>query len=395
MHFPWCLEKCPYCDFVSEKIDRAAIDHAAYEGAVLRELTARTTGDDDRFGPRRLVSVFFGGGTPSLWATASLGRVLSAIRARFPSLPGDPEVEITVECNPSSLDEDKARALRDVGVNRVSVGVQSLAKERLSFLGRLHDDEGALAALHGAVRSGMPRVSGDLLFGVSGQSPEEAAIEAGRIADTGVTHVSAYNLTIEAGTKFGELARRGRLPLADEGRMVDSFFAVEAALAAKGLGHYEISNYGAAGDESRHNLGYWRGTEYLALGTAAVGALARTGDPSGAVRYRNHPDVRKYLVACGSAHPDNVWTCGGVTHTTEALDGETRLRERIMLGLRLREGLDLGEAADALHVSAWPPDRERAASKLVARGRLIRSGDRLSVPPSAWIFADGVAAELF
>ena len=395
VHFPWCLEKCPYCDFVSEKIERASIDHAGYERAVLAELAARSGGPVDRLGPRRLVSVFFGGGTPSLWATASLGRVLAAIRDRFPALPGDPEVEVTVECNPSSLDEDKARALRDVGVNRLSIGVQSLAKDRLSFLGRLHDDAGALAALHGAVRSGMPRVSGDLLFGVHGQSPDEAAIEAGRIADTGVTHVSAYNLTIESGTKFGELARRGRLPLADEGRMVDSFFAVEAALASKGLGHYEISNYGAPGDESRHNLGYWRGTEYLALGTAAVGALAGSASGHAAARYRNHPDVRKYVAACASVHADSVWIEGGVTHSIEDLDAETRLRERIMLGLRVREGLDLGAAAHDLGVDPWPQERERAASKLVARGRLVRSADRVSVPPAAWIFADGVAAELF
>jgi oxygen-independent coproporphyrinogen-3 oxidase len=380
---------------VSEKIEREAIDHEAYERAVLAELAARTTGPRDYVGERRLVSVFFGGGTPSLWATGSLGRVLAAIRARFPNQPGDPEVEVTVECNPSSLDEDKARALREVGVNRLSIGVQSLAKERLSFLGRLHDDRGALAALEGAVRSGIERVSGDLLFGVVGQSPAEAASEAARIAATGVTHVSAYNLTIEAGTKFGELARRGRLPLADESHMVDSFFAVEQALGQAGLGHYEISNYGAPGDESRHNLGYWRGSDYLALGTAAVGALSHPGSPTEATRYRNHPDVRKYVKASASVDPDNVWIAGGVTHTTEELDPLTRLRERIMLGLRLREGLDVEAAANALGLEAWTDDRERATKKLVARNRLLRAGGRLTVPPNAWIFADGVAAELF
>jgi putative oxygen-independent coproporphyrinogen III oxidase len=397
VHFPWCLEKCPYCDFVSEKIEREAIDHQAYERAVIRELEARTVGPeaDRRLGKRRLVSVFFGGGTPSLWATASLGRVLSAIRARFDEPgPGEPPLEVTVECNPSSLDEEKAVALREVGVTRLSIGVQSLAKDRLAFLGRLHDDRGALAALEGAVRSGIGRVSGDLLFGVAGQSPEAAADEARRIADTGVTHVSAYNLTIEAGTKFGQLAKKGRLPLAEEAHMVESFFAVEAALASRGLGHYEISNYGAPGDESRHNLGYWRGLDYLALGTAAVGAL-RDGNGHGALRYRNDPDVRKYVKASIEVRPDNVWIAGGLTHTVEALDAETRLRERIMLGLRLREGLDLEAAAAALGVDPWPKDREKAAKKLIARGRLRQNEQRLQVPPEAWIFADGVAAELF
>ena len=393
VHFPWCLEKCPYCDFVSEKIDRNAIDHEAYENAVLRELDARTS-EPDRLGSRHLVSVFFGGGTPSLWATESLGRVLRGIQARFPAAPGS-EVEVTVECNPSSLDEAKARALRDVGVNRLSVGVQSLSKDRLAFLGRLHDERGALAALEGAVRSGMPRISGDLLFGVSGQTPTVAGQEAARIAATGVTHVSAYNLTIEAGTKFGELARRGRLPLADEGLMVESFFAVEGALAATGLGHYEVSNYGAAGHESRHNLGYWRGVDYLALGTAAVGALSENENPATATRYRNHPDVRKYVRAAATTNPNNVWTTGGVTHTTELLDGETRLRERIMLGLRLAEGVDLDEAASDLAVSPWSASRAAAATRLVSRGRLLRARGRLTLPREAWIFADGIAAELF
>jgi putative oxygen-independent coproporphyrinogen III oxidase len=398
VHFPWCLEKCPYCDFVSEKIEREAIDHEAYERAVIRELEARTVGPEAerRLGRRRLVSVFFGGGTPSLWATASLGRVLAAIRARFDEpAPGEPPLEVTVECNPSSLDQEKATALADVGVTRLSIGVQSLAKDRLAFLGRLHDDRGALAALEGAVRSGIGRVSGDLLFGVAGQSPEVAADEARRIADTGVTHVSAYNLTIEAGTKFGQLAKKGRLPLADEGHMVESFFAVEAALGSRGLGHYEISNYGAPGCESRHNLGYWRGLDYLALGTAAVGALAERRNTHDALRYRNDPDVRKYVRAAAEAHPDNVWMAGGVTHTVEELDAETRLRERIMLGLRLREGLDLEAAAAALGVAAWTQDREKAAKKLIARGRLRQNEGRLQVPPEAWIFADGVAAELF
>lgn len=396
VHFPWCLEKCPYCDFVSEKIEREAIDHVAYERAVIRELEARMGGafGAQRLGHRRLASVFFGGGTPSLWATESLGRVLAAIRSKLhPPGPGEPPVEVTVECNPSSLDEAKARALRDVGVTRLSIGVQSLAKDRLAFLGRLHDDRGALAALEGAVRSGMERVSGDLLFGVAGQSPEAAADEARRIAETGVTHVSAYNLTIEAGTKFGQLAKRGRLPLAEEAHMVESFFAVETALAERGLGHYEISNYGVPGDESRHNLGYWRGLDYLALGTAAVGALG--DETNSAVRYRNEPDVRKYLRSAADVDPDNVWIPERLTHTCETLDPETRLRERIMLGLRLREGLDLANAARMLGVEPWSRDREKAAKKLVARGRLVVEGDRLRVPPEAWIFADGVAAELF
>ncbi len=272
VHFPWCLAKCPYCDFVSYVTP--AIDHAGYADAVLREVEARASS----FVGRQVESVFFGGGTPSLWEAAELGRVLDGVRRQVGGAAGanasqaghaapredpagpathagaptqagpsaqagsaTPAIEVTVECNPTSLDEDRARALLDVGVNRLSIGVQSLTDDRLRFLGRLHDAAGARAAVKGAIAAGMPRVSADLIFGLPGQSPEEARREALELADLGVAHLSAYQLTIEAGTRFGELARRGRLPLADDGQVAESFLAIDEALAARGFGHYEIS----------------------------------------------------------------------------------------------------------------------------------------------------------
>lgn len=388
VHFPYCLQKCPYCDFVSYATDAATIDHEGYARAVESELQARLALlEREPFTPR-LYSVFFGGGTPSLWAPEALGRVLSALKSSL----GGPPLEITLEANPSSLDETRARAFAQVGVDRVSVGVQALETERLRFLGRLHTAEGALATLHAALSAGFRRVSGDLLYGVSGQPPEIAAAEVTAVAQTGVTHLSAYNLTIEANTRFGALARAGRLPIAPEVSMVDSFFAIDRALRPLGFGHYEISNYALPGDESQHNLGYWRGLDYLGLGCAAVGTLPHHG---GRLRYRNHPDPRRYVAAASSADEATLTEPGPLVVETERLDPETRLRERIMLGLRLAEGLDLGRAAGELGVDPWPPGRRRAADRLVQRGRLVREDDRLFVPFEAWPFADGTAAELF
>ena len=392
VHFPWCLRKCPYCDFVSFAAERREIDHAGYADAVIAELGRRRAA----FEGRRLATVFFGGGTPSLWEPAELGRVRAAVRAAADGAAD--EVEVTVECNPTSLDEARARALVDVGVNRLSVGVQGLEPSRLAFLGRLHDPAGGLAALEAALASGVARVSADLIYGVAGagasptapggrpQRAEDAAAEARRVASTGVTHVSAYSLTIEPGTQFGELARRGRLPLCDDAVLADSFFAVEEALAAFGLRHYEISNYARPGDEARHNLGYWRGDDYLGLGCAAFGTLS---DPAGggARRYRNLVDPRRYAAAAREG--------AALEESDERLDPEARLRERIMLGLRLDEGLDLDAAAAALGVAAWPHARRRAADRLVAAGRLEAVEGRLRVPDRARVFTDGVAADLF
>lgn len=371
MHFPWCLAKCPYCDFVSYAQQRERIDHRAYADAVLRELDRRAPSVDGR----RIESIFFGGGTPSLWEPAQLGRVLAGVKERLSCAP---ELEVTVECNPTSLDEERARALVDVGVNRVSIGVQSLDDARLKYLGRLHDAVGGRRAIGDAMRAGVPRVSGDLIFGLPEQSPEDATREATELADLGLSHMSCYQLTIEPGTRFGELAKRGRLPLADDGAVAESFLAIDAVLGARGLRHYEISNYARPGQEARHNLGYWRGDEYLGLGCAAYGfveeesgagpARARAG-----WRYRNDPSPDRYMA--------------GADDTREPIDDAARARERIMLGLRVTEGVDL--------TGLLTPDRERALDWLKERGRIVVDGTRARIPAGAWLWADDTAARLF
>jgi oxygen-independent coproporphyrinogen-3 oxidase len=411
VHFPWCLRKCPYCDFATAPRERDAIDHTGYADAILRELAWRAEARGSTRGPveargsareqnqaaarepraeapgasagdlkgKRLFSVFFGGGTPSLWAPRELGRVLAAIRDACGS--EHPELEVTVECNPSSLDREHARALREVGVTRLSVGVQSLDDAELQFLGRLHDRRLALSALEGALAS-FERVSADLMFALPGQPSERFLGYLDLLLALGLRHVSAYALTIEAATPFGERARKNLLKPASDEAYAGMFERIQARFAAAGFEQYEVSNYAVPGQESRHNQHYWRGGSYLGLGAAAVGCLhAGTGGR----RYRNHPDAARY--AQRAQGPE-------VEVFEEHLGPADVIREALMLGLRTREGVDL--AALERRVGQDPrAGREATLAKLAARGQVVLEGDRLRVPASRWLLLDGIVADLF
>jgi len=377
VHFPWCLQKCPYCDFASATIKRPEVPHHGYANAVLAELNARS----ESVAQQTLGSVFFGGGTPSLWDPVELGRVLAAIRKAFATEVDD--LEITVECNPSSLDRDKARALFDQGVNRLSIGVQSLDEKQLQFLGRLHDGDGALRALEAALHE-MPRVSGDLIFGLPGQPVAEAVSHIERLVGLGLSHVSAYSLTIEPGTQFGELHKKGRLPLAIEDDVASAYLAIEHALAGRCFGHYEVSNYARAGQESRHNEHYWRGGAYLGLGAGAVGCLHQS--TGRARRYRNEPKPERYLANSAQLEPLEVFE--------EPLGARELVQEQLMLGLRTRRGMDL-EHARALSGSDPLAGREPAVKRALEVGDLAQRAETLYVPNERWLRLDGIIARLF
>jgi putative oxygen-independent coproporphyrinogen III oxidase len=375
VHFPWCLAKCPYCDFVSYATERTAIDHEGYADAVLREASHRARTFSGSIG-----SVFLGGGTPSLWEPSAIGRVLASFRELFDIRD---DVEITAECNPTSLDRDRASALVAAGVHRLSIGTQSLRRDQLAFLGRLHDAAGARTAIEGALAAGVPRVSTDLIFGMPEQSPEDARGQALALADLGLRHLSCYQLTIEPGTQFGERKKRGLLPKIDDAMVAESFLAIDEALESRGLRHYEISNYAVPGEEARHNLAYWHGDEYVGLGCGAYG-MVRTGH--GGSRWRNPIDPRRYL----------EWTQGPMEDAdVEQLPPDALLRERIMLGLRIAEGLDLGAAGDDLGIEPFTDERTREIDRLVEKQRLERVGDVLRIPRAAWLFTDDTAARLF
>jgi len=385
VHFPYCLQKCPYCDFLSVPVERREIPHGPYANAVIRELELRAASLDA--GPLR--SVFFGGGTPSLWEPRELGRVLAAISSRFCERLDF--VEITAECNPSSFDARVAEGLLEAGVNRISLGVQSLDAGRLAFLGRLHDGDGAIRALRLALDAGFARVSADLIFGVAGQSAEQAAEEARQLAGLGLSHLSAYALTIEPGTRFGELDRRGRLPLLADEVVADTFLAVERALETEGLAHYEVSNYARPGSEAAHNLGYWRGQQYLGLGAGAWGTLRRRGRH---LRTRTTPSIERYLRLPDAALPLDLDAEGEFVAVVEELSAETALSERVMLGLRLAEGLDVQLLEAETGAPFWTRERRRAVDKWRQRGALRLDGERLRLAKDCWLLADGIIREL-
>lgn len=409
VHFPWCERKCGYCDFASEPLPPAEIPHRAYADAILNELRARVSSLTEVPSPRpdaapparppSVASVYFGGGTPSLWEPRELGRVLSGIDQALSLEPG---AEITVECNPNSLDRARAVALRTLGVNRISLGVQGLSRQRLTFLERLHGPTEALAALDAVVEVGFPLIAADLIFGLPGQSATAAAREAMRLTERPVSHVSAYSLTIEPDTPFGRRARAGKLPQPVEAEVAASFLAVSDALRRSGFDHYEISNYGRHGHLARHNLAIWRGGDYLGLGCGAWGTLSIGG---GRERYRNTPAPKRYLEAWSrpprirpDASDDAAAAGGGIPPQAvaerEPIDAITALRERMILGLRLAEGVDLDAVGAELGLDPWTRVRRAAAERLARRGRLQISDGRLAIPRPAWLFADGTIAAL-
>ena len=373
VHFPWCARKCPYCDFATEPIRATALPHERYAEAVLRELEARAT---DLQG-RELTSIFFGGGTPSLWRPEALKRTLRGITGAFERVHD--ELEVTVECNPSSLTQENAALLREAGVGRLSIGVQSLRDPHLQFLGRLHDSNRAVAALEEAVAQ-MPRVSADLMFGMPGQTLEELGEDIARIAETGVRHVSAYALTIEEKTMFGSLRRAGKLRVAPEEQYADLFEHAERCFADLGWAHYEVSNYAAEAEESRHNLHYWRGGAYVGLGAAAVGCLDH--GPGRATRWRNEPNPQRYLEQS---------TLGA---EIEELGPEEIVREALMLGLRTMDGMNL--AATETRAGRDPKaGREQELERAIEKGNLEQVGGWLSVPQDRWLKLDGIVRDLF
>ncbi len=370
VHFPWCAKKCPYCDFATTKRAATDIPHEAYADALIAELATRGSYED-----RRLYSIFFGGGTPSLWAPEALGRVLEGIRAAFPA--EHPSLEISVECNPNSLHRQGIAGLRAAGVNRLSIGVQSLRNDQLAYLGRLHDRAEALDAI-AAARGVFDRVSADLMFGMPGQRTHVEELDA--VIATGVSHVSAYALTIEPGTQFGERFRLGKLQVSTDETYAQLFEETEAHFAAQGFNHYEVSNYAQAHQQCEHNLHYWRGGDYLGLGAAAVGCLSGSTD---ATRYKNHLDAERYMAAPGGALAEE-----------EHLDSNARIQEALMLGLRTEEGVDL--ASLERRVGKAPLEgRTQALEKHREAGRLVLDGEQLFVPRSHWLLLDGIVADLF
>jgi oxygen-independent coproporphyrinogen-3 oxidase len=315
VHWPFCVTKCPYCDFNSHV--REGVDQARWKAALLAELrheAALTPG-------QQLVSIFFGGGTPSLMPPATVEAVIAEALALWPS---DAGIEITLEANPSSVEAARFADFAAAGVNRVSLGLQALDDAALKLLGRPHDLAQGLAALEVAQRH-FGRVSFDLIHSRPGQTVAQWQAELARALGFGTGHLSAYQLTIEPGTRFHTLAAKGLLKLPGEEAAADMFELTGAMCDAAGLRLYEISNHARRGEESRHNLAYWTYGDYAGVGPGAHGRRNRR-----ATQRLRRPET--WLAA--------VEADGHGLEAEEAIDPTTAAQEALLMGLRLADGID-------------------------------------------------------
>jgi putative oxygen-independent coproporphyrinogen III oxidase len=318
IHWPFCLSRCPYCDFNAHVRD--VVPQQRFRNALRHELAWEA----ERVGRRSLRSIFFGGGTPSLMEPETVAALLEDARALF-DCQNDPE--ITLEANPTSIETSRLAALRDAGVNRISIGIQSLEPEPLAMLGRQHSVAQAVAALEIAHRL-FPRISFDLIYARPGQSVAAWRSELRRALDLVADHLSLYQLTIEPGTKFEALHRRGDIVLPDEDLAAALYDATAEEAARFGLLQYEISNYAKPGGESRHNLQYWRYGDYAGIGPGAHGRLTVDGRIVATRRHRA-PEPWADLVER---------TGHGMTEQIE-VSAEEAVREMLLMGLRLTEGV--------------------------------------------------------
>jgi oxygen-independent coproporphyrinogen-3 oxidase len=368
IHWPFCVTKCPYCDFNSHVRDR--VDQAAWRDALLADLrheAALTSG-------QTLVSIFFGGGTPSLMPPATAQALIDEALALWPSAPG---LEITLEANPSSVEAARFADFAAAGVNRVSLGLQALDDAALRLLGRPHDLAQGLAALDTA-QAHFPRVSFDLIHTRPGQTVAAWEAELTRALGFGTGHLSAYQLTIEEGTRFHTLARKGLLELPHEDEAATMFEMTGALCAAAGLPLYEISNHARPGAESRHNLQYWTYGDYAGIGPGAHGrrsGLATT-------RIRRPESWLEAVVAQGSG-----------LEAEEPLDRAAAAEEALMMGLRLARGIDPAqfEARTGLPLEAVAAPAARA--QLEALG-LLEPGPLLKVSEAGRPLTNRLLVEL-
>ncbi|MEM1020112.1 MAG: radical SAM family heme chaperone HemW [Pseudomonadota bacterium] len=331
IHWPFCVSKCPYCDFNSHV--RETVPETRYRDALVTEI--RTAGV--RAGHPPLGSIFFGGGTPSLMDAETVAAAIAAAKQAFSA---EDDLEISLEANPSSVEAAKFAGFAEAGVNRVSLGIQSFDDDALRFLGRAHDANAARAAIETAQRA-FDRVSIDLIYALPNQPRANWQSQLDEALSLGTHHLSLYQLTIEPGTGFEGHVKRGTLTPMDEDRAADLFEFTQERLEASGLPAYEISNHARPGDECRHNLVYWRGQPYAAVG---AGAHGRWLDPDGWYATAAHKKPERWLEAVEKRGD-------GIAETT-ALSHTERAEEMLMMGLRLRQGINLSLAEAAIDQNA-------------------------------------------
>ncbi len=365
IHIPWCVRKCPYCDFNSHA-QRGDLPEAAYIAAMLEDLDQ----DLDYIQGRELASVFIGGGTPSLFSANAYAQLFEGLRQR---LRFSRDIEITLEANPGTLEQGRFAAYRELGINRLSIGVQSFDAEQLEKLGRIHSAGDALAAIASAREAGYDNFNIDLMHGLSGQTEADALNDLRIAIDSGAPHISWYQLTIEANTEFYK--RPPELP--QESALMAMQRAGFALLSAAGLTRYEVSAFAHDGRRARHNLNYWRFGDYLALGAGAHGKVTLA---SGVRRYQKTRKPEDYL----SRSPSRTSQSQGV------IDADLPF-EFMMNALRLRGGVEsaLYSQRTGLPLAAIAPTLQR----LQTRDLLIDDPQRIACSERGFAFIDSILSE--
>ena len=371
LHWPFCAAKCPYCDFNSH-VRHQGIDQLAYVEAFKAEIAHMR----QLSGPRTVSSIFFGGGTPSLMLPSTVDAILTAVGHAWDMPEG---IEITLEANPSSVEAERFRGYRAAGVNRVSLGVQALNDTDLKVLGRLHNTAEALTAI-GLARDIFPRMSFDLIYARPQQRPDDWARELEYAIDLAADHLSLYQLTIEEGTPFWGLHKAGKLIVPDGELSGELYELTQTVTTAHGLPAYEVSNHARPGAESQHNLTYWRYGDYAGIGAGAHGRLTM---PQGKVATANERNPEAWLAS--------VTERGHGMIETTPLETSEQADELLLMGLRLREGMDL-KRWQAL--SGRTLDAERVAF-LEGHGFVQPMGpDRIRCTPKGMLVLDAVVADL-
>lgn len=380
IHWPFCKSKCPYCDFNSHVRD--GVDQDRWRQALLKELAAYIA----LLPPRRVVSIFFGGGTPSLMEPATAGALLDSAAALWPH---DANVEITLEANPTSVERTAFAALRTAGVNRVSLGVQSLYAEPLKFLGRQHSADDAKEAIALAQKL-FPRMSFDLIYARPGQSLAAWEAELNEALALARGHLSLYQLTIEENTAFFAAHKRGEFVMPEEELAASMYELTAAALAKHNMHAYEISNYARAGDESHHNLAYWRGDDYIGIGPGAHGRW-RNAENGAWIATENIKSPERWLDAVERAKPENT---GRGVQSEIVVTPQERTHELLMMGLRLTSGIDYADWQQRTGYNLRTSINRNNLAWMMQEGLLIADDQRLRTTARGALILNSITCKL-
>jgi oxygen-independent coproporphyrinogen-3 oxidase len=400
IHWPFCKSKCPYCDFNSHV--REGVDHARWRAALLRELEHYAS----LLEGRQVASIFFGGGTPSLMEPETVAALIEAVKCHWPQHAG---MEITLEANPTSVEAAKFKALRAAGVNRVSLGVQSLLPQSLAFLGRQHSADEALAAV-ALARECFPRMSFDLIYALPGQSLAAWETELRAALAHAADHLSLYQLTIEENTAFHHSYHQGAFALPEDTLAADMYILTQTIMEAHGMPAYEVSNHARPGQESRHNLAYWKSDDYIGIGPGAhgryaiynasgSGLLASAMKPGSRLSQSTDCAIMPVRIATETLKSPERWLekveqSGSGISVETLLSPREQFEEAVMMGLRLSGGIEYADWQVRTGMGLREVLPQSQVDRLRSQGMLVADEQHITVTPQGRLLLNTITKAL-